>query len=112
MDSLPMAPPSCSLNELELTEQLARYRTVGGAAEIVESTRRGRVLTIGHQVPDAVIEELVTVERECCPFFELDWQPTIRRLAIGVRSSEYTSALDAISYALGFGEPLSTDPED
>jgi hypothetical protein len=99
--SLPMAPLSCSLNEAALRSQLERYRITGRDATIVERSPRRLVIGIGDHVPDDVVAELVQVERECCPFFGLDWQPGRRRLAVSVASEWHEPALEAIAVALG-----------
>lgn len=96
-----MAPPSCSLNEAELRSQLERYRIAGRDATIVERSRRRLVVRIAAAVPDGSVHELVRVERECCPFFDLGWQPGDRQLAISVASECYEPALEAIVSALG-----------
>ena len=49
--------------------------------------------------------ELVEVERRCCPFFAIDWDPERRRFSIGVSDAEHEPALDAIAYALGLRAP-------
>jgi hypothetical protein len=96
-----MAPPSCSLNEAELRSQLERYRIAGRDATIVERSPRRLVVRIADAVPDGSVHELVRVERECCPFFGLDWRPGDRQLAISVASECYEPALEAIVSALG-----------
>ena len=98
-----MAPPSCSLNEAELRSQLERYRIAGRDATIVERSPRRLVVRIADAVPDSSVHELVRVERECCPFFGLDWQPGRRQLAVSVASESYEPALEAIVSALGMG---------
>jgi hypothetical protein len=44
-------------------------------------------------------------ERECCPFFDLGWQPDIRRLTIAVSQAEDEPALDAVAFALALEPP-------
>ncbi len=104
--SLPMAPLACSLNEAELRSQLERYRIAGSDATVVERSPRRLVIGIGDQVPDGVVDELVKVERECCPFFGLDWQPAHRRLAVSVATEWHEPALEAIASALGVEKGL------
>jgi hypothetical protein len=113
MEPLPMAPSACSLDEARLREQLERYRTVGRAASVKSRTERCVVLEVGDEAPDGVIEELVAVERACCPFFELDWQPASRRLTVAVASAAHVAALDAIVLALGFAAtPKGREPSE
>ncbi len=103
--SLPMAPPSCSLDDAALRSQLERYRIAGRDAKVVERSPRRLIIAIADHVPDAVVVELVRVERECCPFFGLDWEPAERRLAVSVASEWHEPALEAIAAALGVPGP-------
>jgi hypothetical protein len=101
MESLPMAPAACSLDDAELPGQLARYRAVGAGADLLQRSRQRLVIRVGDPVSDLGVEELIAVERHCCPFFELAWEQTRRRLSISVSRTEEEPALDAIAYALG-----------
>lgn len=104
---LPMAVPVCSLNEVELTEQLARYREAGEGAELIERDERRRVIRVATAVPESLIDRLIEVERGCCPFFELTWDRVSRRLTVAVSAAEHEPALDAITYALGADQARS-----
>ncbi len=59
------------------------------------------VVELAPPVESRLVDELLAVERECCPFFTLDWRPDRRRLAVSVSEAEHESALDAIAFALG-----------
>jgi hypothetical protein len=83
-----------------MREQLARYRTVGGGAETIESDRRRLVIRVAAEVPDDVVTRLIAVEQECCPFFRLEWTSDERRFELAVPSVEYEPALDALRHAL------------
>ncbi len=102
-----MAPQSCSLDEAGLDAQLARYRAVGAGAEmhVLAGDDRRVLVRVSDRVPDRLVDELVAVERGCCPFFELDWQPEGRRLTVAVTSARHVPALDAILRALGTDPP-------
>jgi hypothetical protein len=104
MKPLPMVPASCSLSQPELREQLARYRAVGQGTEVIERTLRRLAVRVGEVASDDLVERLVAVERGCCPFFDLSWEPEQRRLAISVSESSEEPALDAIAFALGVDE--------
>jgi hypothetical protein len=95
--------PSCSLNEAELAEQLARCTSAGRGAEVLERERRRRVIRVGSAVPESLIHRLIEIERGCCPFFEMAWDGASRRLAIEVHDSDHEPALEAIVSALGAG---------
>ena len=101
MKALPTLPPSCSLDGPGQAAQAERYRRAGAAAELIESEPLRLVVRVGDEVPAGEIEELAAVERECCPFFEIDWRPSERLFAIGVGHQHEAPALDAIAYALG-----------
>jgi hypothetical protein len=99
MESLPLAS-SCSLDQARLEEQRARYRTVGRSGRIVSRAERQVVIAVSERVPDRLVEELVAVERECCPFFELDWQPGPRWLTVAVPAAVQAPALETIVRAI------------
>jgi hypothetical protein len=101
MSSLPMA---CSLDEVALRNQLERYRLVGREATVVDRGRRRLTIALGEGVAPGVVDELVAIESECCPFFGLDWRPAERRLTVSVADSGHEPALEAIASALGLGE--------
>jgi hypothetical protein len=100
MEQLPMAPAWCALTETSLAEQLARYRNVGRDSVLLTQEPWRLVVAVGAEVPDALIDELIAVERGCCPFFELDWRQEPRRLTVSVRDAEQEPALSAIAAAL------------
>jgi hypothetical protein len=103
MEPLPMAP-SCALDEAGLRLQLERYRRAGRGALLIEQTERRFVVELSEHVDGKLVEEAVAIERECCPFFALDWQPVRRRLTVSVSHVEHEPALDAIAFALGLDE--------
>jgi hypothetical protein len=100
MDALPMAP-SCALDEGGLRLQLERYRRAGQGARLIERSRRRLVVDFDEHADGKLIEEAVAVERECCPFLALDWEPARRRLTVSVADVEHEPALGAIALALG-----------
>jgi hypothetical protein len=63
---------------------------------------------VGASADDALIDELIAVERSCCPFFTLEWEPGERRLTVTVEAPEHEPALDAIAYALGLDQAPAT----
>lgn len=96
---LPMAP-SCALDESELRSQLERYRQAGRNARLVERTPRRLVADLGDDVDPELVAETIAIERACCPFFILGWEPDRRRLTIAVSQVADEPALDAITSAL------------
>ncbi|CAN5599253.1 hypothetical protein BH20ACT15_BH20ACT15_16000 [soil metagenome] len=98
---LPVVPRSCSLDEAGLAAQAARYRRAGEGALVVGRESRRLVVVLGPDVDSAEVAELVAVERDCCPFFEIGWWPEERRLSFSVASDSDAPALGAIAFALG-----------
>jgi hypothetical protein len=95
--------PSCSLGDVELRNQLGRYRAAGEGAEMIEWARQRRVIRVSRSLPEPLVERLIEVERSCCPFLELRWDRTSRFLTISVSTDDQVPALDAIGYSLGVG---------
>lgn len=92
--------PSCALDEAGLRSQLERYRQAGQNARLIERTPRSLVVDLDQNVDAELIAETVAIERECCPFFTLTWEPDRRRLTISVSQAAHEPALDAIAFAL------------
>ena len=92
--------PSCALDESGLRSQLERYRQAGRNAHLIERTPRRLVAALGDDVDAELVAETVAVERDCCPFFALTWEPDQRRLTIAVSQAAHEPALDAIAFAL------------
>ena len=98
-----MAPASCSLDESGLIAQRERYMQLGAEVVVTERDQGRILLQVAPGVADSLVEELIAVERECCPFFELGWDPRRRSFSVSVSEPRYEPALDAIAYALGLG---------
>lgn len=91
---------SCDLDAEGLTAQRERYRKTGEGAVVLERSPRRLVVELS-AAGAAAVQELVEVERQCCPFFEIDWQPAQGRFSIGVSDAEHEPALAAVEFALG-----------
>jgi hypothetical protein len=100
MDELPMASAGCSLDQAGLGEQLSRYGRAGIGAHVLRDSPQELVLALAASVADDEIEELVAVERSCCPFFRIDWAPERRILSIRVSNTLEAPALAAIKHAV------------
>ncbi len=101
MKPLPLAPASCSLDPAGLRRQLARYRAAGVGAQLVQRTARTLVVRVVAGAPEQALSDLIAVERECCPFLGLGWDPATRRLSVSVSEADDEPALAAIAHALG-----------
>jgi hypothetical protein len=111
MDPLPMAP-SCALDDAGLRLQLERYQQAGAGARLVDLTHRSLVVDLDEQIDPQLVDETIAIERECCPFFTLDWEPERRRLTVAVSRAEYEPALDAIAFALDLKVPAQHAASD
>jgi hypothetical protein len=97
--------PSCALDEAGLRAQYERYRQTGAGARLVERSALRRVGKLDQHVDGKLVEEAIAIERECCPFYELSWEPDQRRLSVAVSLPEQAPALEAIELALGLEAP-------
>ncbi len=97
---LPMAPAGCTLTDSALLEQLARYRKLGAATERITHRELRLEVCFDPSVDDGLVGETVTIERGCCSFLTLDYDPSKRRLSITVDGSERLGALVALESAL------------
>jgi len=104
MEALPTTQPqfaaSCALDTHETRQQLERYRHVGEGATVLERSPRRLALRLRPDVDRDEVAEAVATERQCCPFYAIDWNPDSRELSFGV-DHEHEPALGAI--AEGFG---------
>lgn len=96
--------PGCALDESGLRSQLERYRQAGWNAHLIERTPRSLVADLDKDVDAELVAETVAIERECCPFFALTWEPDRRRLTISVSQAAHEPAIDAIAFALNLQE--------
>jgi hypothetical protein len=98
---------TCALNEAGLRAQLERYRQAGQCAHLLERTPRRLVVDFDRAVDGALLEQAVAIERGCCPWLALEWEPDQRRLTVSVSKAEHEPALDVIGFALDLGIPAS-----
>lgn len=100
-ETAPNPIASCSLSPAGLEAQRARHRRV--ARDVTSMARLGGhlVVELAEGYDRSALEEMVAVERECCPFFDFDVDLERGRLAVGVEDEEQRPALDAIAAALG-----------
>ena len=105
MEPLPTIQPdlaaSCALDADGLRAQARRYRRAGEGAELLERSPRRLVARLRDDVDVSDVTEAVAIERECCPFYEIDWDPGTGRLSFAVARAEHETALGAIAFALG-----------
>ena len=112
-EALPIA--QCRLDSAGLRGQAGRYQRLGAAATHIERADDAIIATFGDLLDERLLDQTVAVERACCPFFDFDYRPAERRLAISVRQPDQRSALDAVHHLLArddaaVGQPSSTAP--
>jgi hypothetical protein len=96
-------PPACSLDETEMAAQRARYAVVARHVESLASGERSLKARLDEWLDGAVLRELIEVERDCCPFFEIGYDPSDRVLSVSVSTDEHAPALQAIAHSLRAG---------
>ena len=98
----------CGLDVAGLRDQADRYRRLGATATHVERGPAAVLTaTFGDELDERLLHEAIAVERDCCPFFELDYQPRERRLSITVDQPDHSAALDALHRALTATRPAT-----
>ena len=92
--------PSCALDDEGLARQRERYLQLAPA--VAGMRRDGPQLTVqfAPEYDRRALDEIIAVERECCPFFGFWFDEGARRLAVGVSNPEHIAALDAIANQL------------
>jgi hypothetical protein len=101
VQELAVVPASCSLSRTGIEEQLSRYRELGQDARVLKRERRRLTIRLADGIADSLVEEIVEIERGCCPFFALTWDPSIRSLTVSIDTAEHEPALQEIGHALG-----------
>lgn len=103
-----VAPAECRLDLSALRRQRERYRTLG--RHVTATARRPDRLEVqfGPGLDERLLEEALAVERECCPFFRLHYDPGRHQLSVSV-DREHEPALEAIAYALFSEEKADLD---
>lgn len=97
-DELPIA--QCDLDPPGLAAQRERYRRLARSVTALERRPGRLLLRFASDVDVTLVEETLAIERRCCPFFRLEFEPSARRLQIGVERAEQDPALDALRFAL------------
>jgi hypothetical protein len=89
---------SCSLDHGGQERQIARYRALAPSVDAVERSPRRIEVAFAGDYDRGVLDELVAIERECCPFLGIDVGE--RSLAISVGSDEHAPMLEVFTEAL------------
>jgi hypothetical protein len=97
MKELPLA---CSLDEAEMAAQRARYVVVARHVLSLAHGDRALKARLDEALDGTVLRELIEVENECCPFFDISFDAAERLLSVSVASAEHEAALQAIAHSL------------
>ncbi len=96
--------PACRLDASGLRGQLERYTQISGHVEAVERDPGRVVVRFAPDLPHDRLEAALAVERGCCPFIGVDYDPAARLLILTVDQAAHDPALDALAHALGRGD--------
>jgi hypothetical protein len=93
------AVPSCDLDADGRRAQAARYTTIAEAVTGVRREPERVVVEFDDRLEAALIDEVIAVERECCPWLRFTFDTAARRLAISTTDPAMVSALGAFEDA-------------
>ncbi len=96
-DNLPIA--SCTLDRTARSQQERRYRSLSASVIRIERSASTVAVTFDESLNEDLLEQALDVERECCSFFQLDFDRRRRRLAISVSEIDQTPGLDVLAAA-------------
>jgi hypothetical protein len=97
-DQTPIA--DCKLDLKGLQEQRERYRRLASALERTERRPGELTARFTPALDEELLAETLAVERECCEFFRIDYEPGPRELSVRVDDPALDPALDALRHAL------------
>lgn len=101
---LPLAgqPPiaECKLDLQGLREQRERYRKLATALEGTERAPGDLTARFSTVVDEGLLAETLAIERDCCEFFRIDYDPETRVLRVRVDDPQLDPALDGLRHAL------------
>jgi hypothetical protein len=92
--------PACRLDASGLRGQLERYTQISGHVDAVEREPGRVAVRFASDLPGDRLEAALAVERVCCPFIGVDYDPSARRLTLTVDQAAHDPALDALADAL------------
>jgi hypothetical protein len=97
----------CSLDEQGLREQRARYARLALSVTAVDRREGSIRFRFGEELDLQLLEEMVRVERDCCPFFRFAFDEEGRALTVSVEERELLPALEAIASDLDAAAPFA-----
>ena len=92
---------ACSLQGHEVEEQRRRHEALARSATGAVFDGEAVTVSFGESLDRALLDDMIAVERRCCPFFDIAYDEGTRLLRIGVRDPSMAPALDVIAERLG-----------
>ena len=92
--------PSCAATEQELRDQHRRQRRLALGVAASHREDAAVVVEFAPGFDRVALDELIEVERRCCPFFRFDFREGERRLRVTVDDDSQAPALDALAQLL------------
>jgi hypothetical protein len=96
---------ACELSPEGARAQGDRYRELSRWTAAIERRPRRLEVQFSSELDRDLLEEALAVERDCCPFFAIEFSPETLALSIGVAEERFAPALDALEDALGRSKP-------
>jgi len=90
----------CSLDLNGAADQGRRYAAIGSSLERMDREPLRLTARFGPALDEKLLSEALAIERDCCPFFAIEYEGGSRRLSFSVADAEHGPALDAIEAAL------------
>jgi hypothetical protein len=88
---------ACSLQGAEIEEQRRRHEALGRSAAAVEREATAIHVRFGEALDRELLDEMIRVERDCCPFFLIEYDDAERCLSVAVDEPRMAPALDVIA---------------
>jgi hypothetical protein len=97
---LKAAIPECTLTDATVGPQLSRYRRLAAHVTRIERDTGEVRVELDERVPEALLADTLSVERECCGFLDLAYDPQSRSLKITVANVAHDPRLDSLAVLL------------
>jgi hypothetical protein len=95
--------PACTLDPGGRAAQARRYRRLARSVLRTSRMEATLVVELSEGFDRENLEELIAVERECCPFFRFSLDDRACRLEVGASSPEGVAALEVVAEGLKAG---------
>jgi hypothetical protein len=94
------AIPSCALDEQGVRDQQARQQRLAPSVTNVTRRRGTLLMDFAPGFDRRALDDMVEVERQCCPFFRFAFDERARRLTLTVAEPQHAEAVEAVAAAL------------